>query len=127
MDVFEKLEISNKTNSDIDFDALIKKTFVDLKIKIDRPETLISIGEHEYKNKLYPTSVMTSGEFSCIVAPSKTKKSFLKFVIQSSVFYLLILINDIDKDFLVYKLSLVNYRTNYPITLRTSSSESLSK
>lgn len=78
MSVFQQVEISNKTNSEIDFEALIRKTFVDLKVKIDRPETLISIGEHQYKDKFYPTAVMTSGEFSCIVAPSKTKKSFLK-------------------------------------------------
>jgi hypothetical protein len=69
----------NKTQQDIlDYSDLISKTLVDLSVKVDRPETLISIGEHQYKDKFYPTSVMTAGEFSCIVAPSKSKKSFLK-------------------------------------------------
>jgi len=84
MSVFQPIEINDKASLEIDFEALIKKTFVDLKIKIDRPETLISIGAHQYKDKLYPTSVMTAGEFSCIVAPSKTKKSFLKSALCAS-------------------------------------------
>lgn len=74
--MFDKIEVSNKAGPEMDFEALIKKTFVDLTVKIDRPETLISIGEHQYKDKVYPTAVMTSGEFSCIVAPSKSKNHF---------------------------------------------------
>ena len=82
--MLKELAPKEQDNVQIDFDALIRKTFVDLKIKIDRPETLISIGEHQYKDKFYPTAVMTSGEFSCIVAPSKTKKSFLKSALCAS-------------------------------------------
>lgn len=52
--------------------------FVDLDEKIEHPETLISIGEYSYKGKNYPIPVMTAGEYSCISAPSKSKKSFLK-------------------------------------------------
>ncbi len=84
MSVFPSIDLANKDGPPMDFEGLIKKTFVDLTVKIDRPETLISIGEHQYKDKSYPTSVMTSGEFSCIVAPSKTKKSFLKSAICAS-------------------------------------------
>lgn len=51
---------------------------VDLERSVPRPETIISIGEHGYAGKTYPTSVMTAGEFSVISAPSKSKKSFFK-------------------------------------------------
>lgn len=76
--MFQEIEISNKDGPSMDFEALKKQTFVDLTVKLERPETLVSIGEHHYKNNVYPTSVMTAGEFSMIVAPSKTKKSYLK-------------------------------------------------
>lgn len=76
--MFQEIDISNKDGPKMDFEALKKLTFVDLSVKLERPETLISIGEHYYKNQPYPTSVMTAGEFSMIVAPSKTKKSYLK-------------------------------------------------
>lgn len=52
--------------------------FVNLDEPIERPETVLSIGEYHYKNETYPTPVMTAGEFSVISAPSKSKKSFLK-------------------------------------------------
>lgn len=78
--MFQEIEVTNKDGPKIDFEALKKLTFVDLTVKLERPETLISIGEHSFKNANYPTSVMTAGEFSLLVAPSKTKKSFLKSV-----------------------------------------------
>lgn len=76
----EKLDHENLKNSEaeIDFDYLINSCYVDLDVEIKPPEILLSIGQHEYKNKNYPTPVMTAGEFSAIVAASKSKKSFLK-------------------------------------------------
>lgn len=68
----------NKTNDDFNFEKEFESCFVDLSVEIERPETLISIGEHKYKGNYYPTSVMTAGEFSAIVATSKSKKTFLK-------------------------------------------------
>lgn len=79
--MLNEIEIKKENHNSIDFEDLISKTLVDLSVKIDRPETLISIGSHQFKNNDYPTDVMTAGEFSCIVAPSKTKKSFLKSAI----------------------------------------------
>jgi hypothetical protein len=55
-----------------------KQCAVDLSEDLQPPEILISIGEHKYKDRYYPTAVMTAGEFSAIVAVSKAKKSFLK-------------------------------------------------
>lgn len=66
------------------FNSEYLECFVDLDEKIDRPETIISIGEHKYKDKFYPTPVMTAGEFSCISAPSKSKKSFFKSQLASA-------------------------------------------
>lgn len=63
---------------DFDFKKIFDESFVDLSEELPRPETLISIGRHEFKGKFYPTSVMTAGEMSAIVAPSKSMKSFFK-------------------------------------------------
>ena len=80
---FEQLQnISNET--EIDFGILEKDCFIDLSIEMQHPETLISIGTHEYKGTFYPTPVMTAGEFSAIVATSKSKKTFLKSAILGS-------------------------------------------
>lgn len=57
---------------------LYDKCHVDLKEDMKPPEILLSIGEHAYKDDVYPTAVMTAGEFSAIIASSKSKKTFLK-------------------------------------------------
>ena len=71
-------ELNNEQPIEFDFNALINSCYVDLSEEILHPEILLSIGEHEYKNKMYPTAIMTAGEFSAITAVSKAKKSFLK-------------------------------------------------
>lgn len=71
-------EIKNETEVVIDFKALESNCFVDLSEDLKPPETLLSIGQHEYKGNWYDTPIMTAGEFSAIVAVSKSKKSFLK-------------------------------------------------
>jgi len=63
-----------------DYKKLFNTCFIDLKKKMTHPEILISIGTD---SKNYPIPVCTSGEFSCTVAPSKTKKSFLKSLFSS--------------------------------------------
>jgi len=62
----------------LDYLKVVSDCYIDLSEEMPKPEILLSIGEHLYKNKYYPTPVMTSGEFSAIVAISKAKKSFLK-------------------------------------------------
>jgi len=75
---FEELE-NNKVDAEIiDFLAIQNECYVDLSEEMIAPEIILSIGEHEYKQKMYPTAVMTVGEFSAIIAVSKAKKSFLK-------------------------------------------------
>lgn len=68
-----------KAESEVfDFKSLHEKCNIDLSVDMPRPETLLSIGTHEYKGRSYDTPVMTAGEFSAIVAVSKSKKTFLK-------------------------------------------------
>lgn len=77
----EKLKIEdfeiNKEET-IDFSKLEYECSVNLDEEILYPEILLSIGQHEYKGAFYPTPIMTAGEFSAIVATSKSKKTFLK-------------------------------------------------
>lgn len=75
---FGELEKTAPEEQVIDLSKLVNECYVDLSEEMDKPEILLSIGEHEYKGKYYPTPVMTAGEFSAIVAVSKSKKSFLK-------------------------------------------------
>jgi len=61
-----------------DYSAIAYSCLVDLSEEILKPETLLSIGQHEYKGNWYDTPVMTASEFSAIIAVSKAKKSFIK-------------------------------------------------
>lgn len=75
---FEELS-SDKTEIEIqDYLSIQNDCFIDLSEEIKPPEIILSIGEHKYKDKWYPTPIMTVGEFSAVIAVSKAKKSFLK-------------------------------------------------
>lgn len=71
-------ELSGTEEVVLDYAKIANDCYVDLSEEMPHPEILLSIGEHEYKGKFYPTPIMTAGEFSAIVAVSKAKKSFLK-------------------------------------------------
>jgi len=75
---FNELDISKIENEIVDFLSIQNDCYIDLSEEMIAPEILLSIGEHLYKNKYYPTSIMTAGEFSAIIAVSKAKKSFIK-------------------------------------------------
>lgn len=75
---FNELEKNLESVSQIDFDKIEQSCFVDLSEEMPHPEILLSIGQHEYKGNYYPTPIMTAGEFSAIIATSKSKKTFLK-------------------------------------------------
>jgi len=77
-------EIKSTPEIQHDFNAIEQSCLVDLSIEMERPEILLSIGTHEYKGKFYPTPVATAGEFSAIVATSKSKKTFLKSAFAAS-------------------------------------------
>lgn len=71
-------EIHSEAEIPVDFNGFESNCFVDLSVELPHPETLLSIGQHNYKGNFYDTPVMTAGEFSAITAISKSKKSFLK-------------------------------------------------
>lgn len=75
---FNELEKNINEVEVIDFSKLESECYIDLSEEMPHPEILLSIGQHEYKGKFYPTPIMTAGEFSAIVATSKSKKTFLK-------------------------------------------------
>lgn len=75
---FDELDKAKIDEELIDYLKVVSDCYIDLSEEMPKPEILLSIGEHKYKDKYYPTAVMTSGEFSAIVAVSKAKKSFLK-------------------------------------------------
>jgi hypothetical protein len=77
MDINELLNEIQQT-PEVNFLDLLNECSIDLAEEMPKPDILLSIGTHEYKGNSYPTPIMTSGEFSCIVAVSKAKKSFLK-------------------------------------------------
>lgn len=71
-------EIKNSSIEENDFSKIANDCFVDLTVEMPHPEILLSVGQHEYKGNYYDTPIMTAGEFSAIVATSKSKKTFLK-------------------------------------------------
>ena len=64
--------------SEFDYKKAFKDCFVDLTKPPIRPEIVLSIGSHDYKGTMYPNPTLTKDEMSVIVAPKKSKKSFLK-------------------------------------------------
>lgn len=69
---FNELE---DTEEGFNFHSIYNDAFVDLDVEMAKPEPLISIGTN---NKGYDINVLTAGEMSAIVAPSKSMKSFFK-------------------------------------------------
>jgi len=70
--------------SGINFNNIYNTSFVDVTKKIDYPPVAVSIGTHRMGNKDFPIPFGTYGNFSCIVGPSKSKKTFLKSLITAS-------------------------------------------
>ena len=75
---FDELDKNAQSLENIDYLSMLDECLVDLDLEIEQPKMLLSIGTHDYKGFQYPTSIMTEGEFSAIIAQSKAKKSFLK-------------------------------------------------
>jgi len=64
-----------------DLAAVYKSCRIDLTQEVPHPKILLSIGTDSHNNHI---PICTEGEFSCIVAPSKTKKSFFKSLLCAS-------------------------------------------
>lgn len=82
MNQIEKIEsIQVEDNQTIDGNKLAQDCFVDLEQPPKHPEVVLFYGEDEEGRKV---KTMTKGEYSCLVAPSKSKKSFNKSLIAAS-------------------------------------------
>ena len=71
-------DINKQEVKGFDYQKAYKECFVDLDKAIDKPEIVISIGNHDYKGELYPNPTCTKNEWSAIIAPQKSKKTFMK-------------------------------------------------
>lgn len=73
-----KVDIIQNPDKAPDYDKIFRDSFIDINEKIKPQPIAISIGENYYKGNSYPVPFATYGNYSCIVAPSKSKKSFFK-------------------------------------------------
>ncbi len=76
--MIKPLNIEQSTEQEFDYKATYEKCFVDLDKPPKTPEIVLSVGTHDYKGQQYPNPTLTVDEMSVIVAPKKSKKSFLK-------------------------------------------------
>lgn len=76
------IQVENKVN--INFQNIYDTAFVDVTRKIEYPPVALSIGTHELNGKVFPIPFGTYGNFSCIVGPSKSKKTYLKSMMMAS-------------------------------------------
>ncbi|HET8736223.1 MAG TPA: hypothetical protein VFM69_06475 [Pricia sp.] len=73
----EKIDISN-FESDFDYRKAHDQYLIDLSVDLRPAPTALGIGHHDYKGNSYLNNTFSYGEFSAIVAASKSKKTFFK-------------------------------------------------
>jgi hypothetical protein len=61
-----------------DFLRLSLETRIDPKKELQKPPVALSIGEYDYRGRMYPIPFGSYGDFSCLVGASKSYKTFLK-------------------------------------------------
>ena len=83
--MIEKIEIKlPQEEAKFNYKDAHDKALIDLSEEIMLPPTALSIGRHDYKGESYANSTFTYGEFSAIVAASKSKKTFFKSALIAS-------------------------------------------
>lgn len=84
--IFERptIEIENNEEEVFDYAKLHDKHLVDLSLDLMLPPTALGIGYHDYKGINYLNNTFSYGEFSAIVAASKSKKTFFKSALIAS-------------------------------------------
>lgn len=78
------MEAKDENKVLINVHNIYESSFVDVTKKIEQPPIAISIGSRMFRDRSYPIPFGTYGNFSCLVGPSKSKKSFLKSLIVAS-------------------------------------------
>lgn len=77
-------DVAPKQTISVNLENIYKTSFVDVTKKIEYPPVAVSIGTHKLGSKDFPIPFGTYGNFSCIVGPSKSKKTFLKSLITAA-------------------------------------------
>ena len=77
IDPFKPFVLEN-LEPEFNYKKLHDKYLVDLSEDLMLPPTALSIGSHDYKGNVYLNNTFSYGEFSAIVAASKSKKTFFK-------------------------------------------------
>lgn len=74
----------NLQEETFDYKKTFDKCLIDLSEELMLPPTALAIGSHIYKGTDYDNNTFSYGEFSAIVAASKTKKTFFKSALIAS-------------------------------------------
>ena len=84
MSLIPKITLDNPLEDSFDYQKAYNSCLVDLSEELMLPPTALSIGTHEYKGNTYANNTFSYGEFSAIVAASKSKKTFFKSALIAS-------------------------------------------
>lgn len=77
-------DINLNQEEEFNYQKVFKECFVDLNKTMHLPPTALGIGSHYYKGEHYLNNTFSYGEFSAIVAASKSKKTFFKSALLAS-------------------------------------------
>ena len=82
----EEIDITQvqSEESEFDYKSIYNSCLVDLGEELMLPPTALGIGYHDYKGSSYLNNTFSYGEFSAIVAASKSKKTFFKSALIAS-------------------------------------------
>ena len=85
MSLIPKIDLTETTEEDsFNYKTVFDKCFISLDEDLKPPPTALGIGYNEYKGQSYLNNTFSYGEFSCIVAASKSKKTFFKSALIAS-------------------------------------------
>lgn len=82
--MYQNIEIYNPEEQKIDFKIFQSKHLIDLNKPIKRQPIAISIGDYWHAGHSHPIPFGSYGDFSCLVGPSKSMKTFLKTALIAS-------------------------------------------
>lgn len=83
MDI-KTIKLNGGDESQFNYQEVFNKCFVNLDEVLSLPPTALGVGYHEYKGNMYLNNTFSYGEFSSIVAASKSKKTFFKSALIAS-------------------------------------------
>lgn len=70
---------------ELELDKILKSAQIDIKKKVEKPPTVISIMESDGGTSLTQKRLMTLGNFSCIIGKAKSKKTFFLTMLTASL------------------------------------------